>query len=147
MPEVGMWRCVLRAFRARIAIVPHEIRSMPMMQYPSQCFGKHVRRIDYSREVNQYDVSHKSPMLKCKISDFYMTRAISWSVVIDDLDRRVIVLIDGSGLRLGVAKLMKDEAEILRDLCSSIGSDEFCFSRALRTDGLSARSVCYNSSS
>ena len=117
------------------------------MQHPTQCFGKHVHWIDDTREVNQYDVLHKSPMLKCKISDFYMTRAISWSVVIDDLDRRVIVLIDGSGLRLGVAKLMKDEAEILRDLCSSVGSDEFRFSRALRTDRLSGRSACYNSSS
>ena len=117
------------------------------MQYPSQCFGKHVRRIDHSREVNQYDVPHKSPMLKCKISDFYMTRAISRSIVIDDLDRRVIVLIDRSGLRLGVAKFMKYEAEILCDLCSSIGGDEFCFGRALRTDGLSARSIRYNSSS
>ena len=117
------------------------------MQHPSQCFGKHVRWIDDTREVNQYDVFHKSPMLKGKISDFYMTRAISRSIVIDDLDRRVIVLIDGSGLRLGVAKFMKYESEILRDLCSSIGSDEFCFGRTLRTDGLSVRSICYNSPS
>jgi len=66
--------------------VPHEVGGVTMVEHPTECFGECVRRIHDSRKVNQ-NVLHESPMLKCKISDFHMTRAISRSTVIDNLDR------------------------------------------------------------
>jgi len=51
-----------------IALVPHEMGSMTMVEYPAHCLGEHVRRINDSRKLNQDDVLHKSPMLQCKIS-------------------------------------------------------------------------------
>jgi len=86
--------------------VPHEVGGMTMVDYPSKSFRKHVCQIHDSRKVNQDDVLHKSPMLKCKISDLDMTRAISRSTVIDDLDRGIVVFIDGSRLSLSVPQLM-----------------------------------------
>jgi len=67
--------------------VPHEVGGMTMVEYPTECFCEHVRRIHDSRKVNQNDVLHESPMPKCKISDLHMTRAISGSTVVDNLDR------------------------------------------------------------
>ena len=87
----------------------HEIGGMPMMKNPSQCLCKHISRIHDSREMDQDNVLHKSPVLECKIPDLYMTRVISGSTVIDNLDCRVIVFIDGCRLSLSVSQLMKNE--------------------------------------
>jgi len=71
---------------ARIAVVPHEIGGMTMVEDPTQCLGKHIRGVHDSRKVNQDDILHESPMLKCKVSDFNMARAISGLTMIGDLD-------------------------------------------------------------
>ena len=34
------------ASTARIAVMPHHVGGMPMMQDPAQCFGEHVGRVD-----------------------------------------------------------------------------------------------------
>jgi len=88
---------------ARIAVMPHEIGGVSMMEYPSQRLREHIRRIHDSRKVDQDDVLHKSPVLKSKISNLDVTRAIRWSTVIDDLDGRIIVFINGSRLGLSVS--------------------------------------------
>jgi len=107
---------------------------MTMVEYPTECFREHVRRIHDSRKVNQNDVLHESPMLKCKISDFYMTRAISGLTVVDDLDHGIVVFVDGSRLSLSVPQLVKNESQIFGDFCSSIGCYEFGFRGTLRTN-------------
>jgi len=35
--------------------VPHAVRGMMMVEYPTECFREHVRRIHDSRKVNQND--------------------------------------------------------------------------------------------
>jgi len=90
---------------------------------------------------------HKSPMLKCKISDLDMTRAISGSTVVDDLDRRIVVFVDGSRLGLSVPQLVKNESQTFGDSCCGIGSNEFGFCGTLRTDGLCARTISHNTTS
>ena len=112
-------------------MVPHEVGGMTMAENPTQGLCKHVRGIHDSGEVDQDDILHKSPMLKCKISDFDMTRAISGSTVIDDLDRGIVVFADGSGPSLSVPQFMKNESQIFGDCCGSISSNEFGFCRAL----------------
>jgi len=68
-------------------MVPHEVGGVTVVEYPPECFREHVRRIHDSRKVNQNDVLHMLPVLKCKMPDFHMTRAICRSTVIDNLDR------------------------------------------------------------
>jgi len=115
-----------------------------MVEDPTQCFCKHVRGIHDSRKVNQDDILHKSPMLKCKISDFDMSRAISGSTMIDDLDRGIVVFVDGCRLCLSVPQFVKNETQIFGDFCSSISGYEFGFHGALCTDRLSARAICHD---
>jgi len=118
---------------------------MTMVENPTQrCFRKHVRRIHDSRKVNQDDVLHELPMLKCKMSDFHMTRGISGSTVIDNLDRGIIVFVDASGLSLSAPQFVKNESQIFGDFCGGISSDEFGFRGALCTDGLRARTASHN---
>jgi len=117
---------------------------MTMVEYPTECFREHVRRIHDSRKVNQNDVLHESPMLNCKISDLHMTRAISGLTVVDNLDRGIVVLIDGSRLSLSVPQLMKNESQILGDFCCGIGCDEFSFRGTLRTNRLCARTISHD---
>ena len=114
--------------------MPHEVGGVTVVEYPTECFCEHVRRIHDSWKVNQDDVLHESPMLKCKISDFYMTRAISGSTVIDNLDCGIVVFVDGSGLSLSVPQFMKNESQIFGDFYGSISSYEFGFCGALGTD-------------
>jgi len=57
------WKQYQDKLPARIAIVPHEVGGMTMVENPTQGFRKHIRRIYDSRKVNQNDVLHKSPML------------------------------------------------------------------------------------
>jgi len=115
-----------------------------MVENPTQSLCKHIRRIHDSRKVDQDDVLHKLPMLKCKISDFDMTRAISGSTVVDDLDRGIVVFVDGSGLSLSVPQFMKNESQTFGNFCCGIRSDEFSLCRAMCTDGLCARAIGYD---
>ena len=114
---------------------------MTMVENPTKGLRKHICRIHDSRKVSQDDVLHKLPMLKCKISDFYRTRAIGGLTVIDNLDCGIVVFIDGSGLSLSVPQFMKNESQIFGDFCGSISSNEFGFCGALCTDGLRARAI------
>jgi len=132
---------------ARIAIVAHEVGGMAMVEDPTQCFGKHIRRIHDSRKMNQDDILHQSPMLECKVSDFDMSRAISRSTMIDNLDRRIIVFVDGCGLSLSVPQFVKNETQILGDFRGCISSNEFGFRGALCTNRLSARAISHNTTS
>ena len=114
--------------------MPQEDEGMTMVENPTQCFRKHVRRIHDSRKVNQDNVLHKLPMLKCKISDFDMSRAIGGSTVIGDLDRGIVVFVDGSGLSLRAPQFVKNELQMFGDFCGSISSYEFGFRGALCAD-------------
>jgi len=124
--------------------VPHEVGGMTMVEHPSECFCEHVRRIHDSRKVNQNDVLNESSMLKCKISDFHMTRAISGSTVVGNLDRGIVVFMDGSRLSLSVPQLVKNESKTFGDFCRSIGCCEFGFHGTLRTNGLCARTISHD---
>lgn len=77
-------------------------------------------------------------MLKCKKANLDVTRSFSWSAVIDDLYRRVVVFIYWSRVLLPIAKFLKYKSQVLRDFSGRVGSDEFSFGRALRTYGLCA---------
>jgi len=124
--------------------VPHEIGGMTVVEYPTKCFHEHVRRIHDSRKVDQNDVLHKSPMLKCEIPDFNMTRAISGSTVVDNLDRRIVVFVDGCRLSLSVSQFVKNESQVFGDFCGSIGCYKFSFRGALRTNGLCTRTISHD---
>ena len=58
---------------AWIAIMPHEVWSMSMMQDPTQCLSEHVGWVDDSREVYHDEVTEESPMLKRKIANLDVT--------------------------------------------------------------------------
>jgi len=124
--------------------VPHETGGMTTVENPTQSLRKHIHRIHDSRKVDQDDVLHKSPMLKCKIFDFDMTRAIRGSTVVDDLDCGIVIFVDGSGLSLSAPQFMKNESQIFGNFRCGIRSDEFGLCRALCTDGLYARAIGYD---
>jgi len=118
---------------------------MTMVEYPTKGFREHVHRIHDSRKVNQNDVLHESPMLKCKISDFYTTRAISGSTVVDNLDRGIVVFVDGSRLSLSVPQLVKNESQMFGDFCGGIGCHEFSFRGTLSVHRLiCARTISHD---
>jgi len=79
------WKWHQDKLPARIAIVPHEVGGMTMVENPTQSLCKHVRGVHNSRKVNQDNGLHWSPMLKCETPNLYMTRAISGLTVIDNL--------------------------------------------------------------
>jgi len=124
--------------------VRHEVGGVTVVEYPTKCFCEHVRRIPDSRKVNQDDVLHESPMLKCKTSDFHMTRAICGSTVIDNLDRGIVGFVDGCRLSLSVTQFVKNELQMFSDFGGSIGCDEFRFCGALRANGLCARTTSHD---
>jgi len=130
----GSWKQNQDNLLARIATVPHEAGGMVMVECPTESFREHIRKIHDSRKVNQNDVLHESPMLKCKMSDFHMMRAISGSTVVDDLDRRIVVFACGSGLSLSAPQLVKNESQTFGDFGGGIGCCEFSFHGTLRTD-------------
>ena len=113
--------------------MPHEIGCMSMMEHPTQRLGEHIRRIDHTRQMNQDYIPHESPVLKCEVPNFDVTRAISRSVVIDDLDSRIVVFVNGCRLRLSITQLVKNESKVLGDFRSCIGSDQLCLSLTLST--------------
>ena len=121
--------------------MPHEVGGMKMVEDPTQRLGKHICMIHDSRKVNQDNVLHESPMLKRKVSDFDMSRTISGSTVIDDLDGGIVIFIDGCKLSLSVPQFVKNEMQTLGDFGSRISSYEFGFRGALCTDRLSARAI------
>jgi len=124
--------------------VPHEVGGVTVVEYPTECFREHVRRIHDSWKVNQNDVLHKSPVLKCKIPDFHMTRTIRGSTVVDNLDCGIVVFVCGGRLSLSVSQFVKNESQLFGDLCCSIGCNEFGFRRALCTNGLCARTISHD---
>ena len=83
-------------------------------------------------------------MLKCKLSDFDMSRAISGSTMIDDLDRGIVIFVDGCRLCLSVPQSVKNETQMFGDFRGCISSYEFGFRGALCTDRLSARAISHD---
>jgi len=120
---------------------------MTMVEDPTWCFCKHVRVIHDSRKVNQDAILHQSPMLKCKVSDFDMSRAISGSTMIDDLDRGIVIFVDGCRLSLSVPQFVKNETQTLGDFHGCISSYEFGFRGAPCTDRFSARTISHDTTS
>ena len=86
--------------------MPHEVGGVTVVECPTECFREHICRIHDSWKVNQNDVLHKSPVLKCKIPDFHMTRTIRGSTVVDNLDCGVVIFVDGGRLSLSVPQFM-----------------------------------------
>jgi len=124
--------------------VPHEVGGVTVVEYPTECFCEHIRRIHNSWKVDQDDVLHESPMLKCKISDFHMTRTIRGLTVIDNLDRGIILFVDGCRLSLSVTQFVKNESQLFGDFRGGIGCDEFGFRGALCTNRLCARTISHD---
>ena len=73
------------------------------MEYPSQCFGEHVGRIDDAGQMDHDNVVHSPPMLQGEVTNLDVSRAISRTTVIDDFDGRIVVFVDRSWLGLRVA--------------------------------------------
>jgi len=128
-------------------MVPHEVGGVTVVEHPTKCFREHVRRIHDSRKVDQDDVLHESPMLKRKTSDFHMTRAISGSTVIDNLDRGIVVFVDGCRLSLSVSQFVKNESQMFGYFCGGVGCNELGFIRALCTNRLRARAIGHDTTS
>jgi len=128
---------------ARIANVPHEVGGMTMVEDPTQCLGEHIHGIHDSGKVHQDDILHWSPMLKCKACDFDMSRVISRSTKIDDLDRGIVVFVDGCRLSLSAPQFVKNETQTLGDFRGCIGTCEFSCRGALHTDRLNARAMSH----
>jgi len=81
--------------------------------------------------MNEDDVLHEPPVLWCKMPDFNMTRAISWSIVVDDLDHQIVVLTNGSRLSLSMSCFMKNELKAFGCFHCSISCNQFHFSGTL----------------
>ena len=124
--------------------MPHEVGGVTVVEHPTECFREHIRRIHDSGKVNQNDVLHKSPVLKCKIPDFHMTRTIRGSTVVDNLDCGIVVFVYGGRLSLSVSQFVKNESQVFGDFCCGICCNEFGFRGALRTNGLRARTISHD---
>ena len=80
-------------------------------------------------------------MLESKISDFNMAGTRSWAIVVDNLDRCVVVFPKDRGLVLREAEVLKDATEIFGDLGSSVGGYQFRLACVLSRDGLALAAI------
>jgi len=76
-----------------------------------------------------------------------MTRTIRGSIVIDNLDRGIVVFVYGSRLSLSVRQFVKHESQVFGDLRGSICCYELGFRGALRTNGLCTRTISHDTTS
>jgi len=131
----------------RIVTMRHGTRHMMVVQHPDKSFGQHSGPTDSFRELCQdcqHNVPQKSPMQWFKMSDLCVKRSMSLLIVICNLDGRVIVFTDGSGLSLSAPGFMKNKAEKFCDLCGRVSCDELSLCGTRCTDTLSARVTCVN---
>ena len=109
---------------------------MAVMEHPPQSFGEPISRIDDARDVVKDDVLLFLPVLDGKELDVDMTTAFGGDAVVDDVDGRLVVLMQNGGVVLSVTQLMQDGPKIEDSLCCRDRRDEFSFSGTCRSDTL-----------
>jgi hypothetical protein len=108
---------------------------------PAEGFGKHIRRVNNAWDMRKLNVAKGTPLLKGKIPDINMTGAFSGTLVVDDLEGGVVVLMNGSGDKLRVVELLKHITKVTENFGNGVGTNEFCFSGILSSNGLGLTSV------
>ena len=96
----------------------HQATGMATMEPPTQAFGQHIDGVDGARDVVHDDVILIFPIQNGKKVNVDMARALGRFSGVNHLDGRFVVLIDGSGGQLNIAKFSKDGPEILCNLGS-----------------------------
>lgn len=79
---------------------------MALVEHPPQSFGKPINRIDDSQDVVKENVLLFFPVLDSKELDVNMATSFRGDAVIDDVDSRLVVLVQNSGKVLRVSQLV-----------------------------------------
>jgi len=114
---------------------------------PAKGLGQNIRWIDNSRDVFEDNVANSTPMLEAKVTDLDVAGSVSGTTMIHNLDRGVVVLINGSGGGLSISQLSEDKAKVLGDLGCGVGCYQFSFSGALSGNRLGLGAVCNSTAS
>lgn len=120
---------------------------MAVMKDPAQWFGEGVSWVDDTTDVGKENKALVFPALNSKLLNVNVTAAFSRDAVVDHVDSRHVVLVDGSGLGLGKPKFLKNGPEVEDSLTSRDSSDEFSFGATSGCDRLSLAPVGDSTSS
>ena len=107
------------------------------MENPTKRFCEVISGVQNARAMYELDVKTFFPILDRKIGYINVPRTFCGSFRVDHLDGSHIVFIESSRSLHRESKITKDRAKILCSFCGSNGGDEFSFSRASCSDGLS----------
>ena len=91
------------------------------------------------RECNS--ILSVGPILKGKMLDIYMARPFSRDTVVDCIDSRHVIFIEGSGAILWVANFQKDSKKVFSVLGSCNSSKKLSFRTGRSNSGLSFRAI------
>jgi hypothetical protein len=112
--------------------VTHHAARMSKMQGGTQRLGEGIGRVDDARDLAENDVPLGFPLLNCKMLDVDVTRSWRWAAGIDHKNGRLVVLVEHIRTRLGISKFIEDRSQVLGNLGSLNGSDEFSFSGGVK---------------
>jgi hypothetical protein len=106
-------------------MVAEKTVKMTGVEYPAEGFSESVRRVDHTGDVGKEDITTVFPDLDGEHLDVNVTAAFSRDAMIDHVDGRCIVLVNGSRLELREAKLSEDGSKIENGLGGRYSSNKF----------------------
>jgi len=110
--------------------VPHKPTGMARVEKPAQGLGEIIGRVIDTRNMEKHDIASFFPILNGKMLDVNMSGARGRATRINHLDGGNVIFVERRRRSLGKPELGKDGTEVLGNLGSGDGSDEFSFSGA-----------------
>ena len=115
---------------------------MTFVKHPSKGFRESIRWIDLAQDMYQDQFGQFALLLKAKILNHNVARPRIRSVVVYNLDDRVIVFPDGRGTLDREARIGKDHAQVPDDFTDSVRCNQFGLGNILGRDGLRLGAMC-----
>ena len=91
-------------------IVSHGLMNMSTVQNVGNRLTDGIQGVDGPRDMMELDIASSTPLLNSKVLNINMTGTGSGAILVDDCDGSLVINIETSRTRLGVAKIGHDHA-------------------------------------
>jgi len=108
--------------------VTHGTTTVASVEDPRTGLGSCISNVDGCVDVLEHNVAFTHPLLNSKPSDINMANTGGRSDIVAHMNSGLVVFMEDSGFRLGMAKLSKDRTKVLGDLGGLNSSDQLSFS-------------------
>jgi hypothetical protein len=123
-------------------MMAHQAAYVPEVEYPAECLGQGVGRVDSAGDVFEDNIAAAHPFLDSIPLDVDVARALSWLASICHQDGCLVITVNGSGGVLWKTEVGEDGAEVLGHFVSLDSGNELGLRGGRGNDRLEFGAIC-----